>query len=288
MDEYFAVPNSQPKISIIVVCRNAAATIEATFTSIISQTYKNYEIIVIDGASSDGTQEIIKKYERQLTFWVSEPDKGIYNAMNKGIKHSTGNWFYFLNANDTLFDNNVFMRVAKTINRYPEIEMIYGDVRLTGGEKHSLEIKSTAGINQMSYFFNFSIWHQAIFYNEKIFQKTGLYNENYHIVADWEHLIRSLAVEKIPALHIPVLIANFDISGVSANHGRFSRGKRERIAVRWHYFKGSIFYWLFLDAFCKKIFNSLYKNSMLRQLINKRIAAWDTKNVLYIQEEPAK
>ena len=115
-----------PKITIITVCYNAISTIEDTIKSVLSQTYENLEYIIIDGGSIDGTIDIIKKYEKQISYWQSEPDKGVYDAMNKGIKLSTGEWINFMNAGDSFYNTEVL----QSLNLYfsdSQTDIIYGD-----------------------------------------------------------------------------------------------------------------------------------------------------------------
>lgn len=102
-----------PIISVITVCYNAAASLEETMLSVLNQTYDKVEYIVIDGGSKDGTLDIIKKYANRLAYWTSEPDKGIYDAMNKGISKATGNWVNFMNAGDLFIDNEVLSKCFK-------------------------------------------------------------------------------------------------------------------------------------------------------------------------------
>ena len=117
---------SNSKITIITVSYNAATSIEPTILSVINQTYPNIEYIVIDGGSNDGTVDIIKKYQNKISYWVSEPDKGIYDAMNKGIRMATGDWINFMNAGDTFFCdtslNLLFIPEPES-----DIDIIYGD-----------------------------------------------------------------------------------------------------------------------------------------------------------------
>ena len=117
----------KPLITIITITYNAADTIENTIKSVIEQTYSNIEYIIIDGGSKDGTVEIIKKYSKKISYWISEPDKGIYNAMNKGINHAHGAWINFMNAGDTFFDKNTIDNINfKSLNNQV-IKVIYGD-----------------------------------------------------------------------------------------------------------------------------------------------------------------
>lgn len=103
----FQIAMNVPKISIITVVRNDAPHIEQTMLSVLSQSYANIEYIVIDGGSTDGTVDVIKKYEDRLSYWISEPDGGIYPAMNKGLKHATGSWVNFMNSGDTFANDHV-------------------------------------------------------------------------------------------------------------------------------------------------------------------------------------
>lgn len=116
-----------PKVSIITVCYNAASVLEATMQSVLNQTYSNMEYIIIDGGSKDDTADIVSKYRSRIAVYVSEPDKGIYDAMNKGLKHATGEWINFMNAGDTFHDERV-------------LEDVFGDSSPFADKLHSLKI----------------------------------------------------------------------------------------------------------------------------------------------------
>ena len=115
-----------PKVSIITVVYNGIEFLEETIKSVIAQTYPNIEYIIVDGGSKDGTLDIIKKYEAHISKWISEPDKGIYDAMNKGIDLATGDWQNFLNAGDSFVDNNVLEKIFTT--NLENITLVYGDI----------------------------------------------------------------------------------------------------------------------------------------------------------------
>lgn len=116
----------KPKVTVVTVCYNAAETIEKTMLSVINQTYDNVEYLIIDGGSKDETLSIIKKYEYKISKWISEPDKGIYDAMNKAIKMATGEWINFMNAGDSFASNDVLEKIFKT--EYTEnVKFLYSD-----------------------------------------------------------------------------------------------------------------------------------------------------------------
>jgi len=138
---------SLPNITIITVSYNAVKTIEDTILSVINQTYPNIEYIIIDGGSTDGTLDIIKKYQDKITYWVSEPDKGIYDAMNKGTLKATGVWLNFMNAGDTFYDHQVLEKVFKDKD-WSNTDVIYGDVVYVYPNKE--EIRKTTSLKRIT------------------------------------------------------------------------------------------------------------------------------------------
>lgn len=115
-----------PLVSIITVCYNSVETIEKTVNSVLHQTYPNIEYIIVDGGSTDGTVDVISRYSDKITYWISEPDKGIYDAMNKGLLKATGKWVNFLNSGDWYCSNNVISKISPFLN--DESDIVYGDV----------------------------------------------------------------------------------------------------------------------------------------------------------------
>ena len=199
------------KISIIIVAFNAAKTLETSIQSILQQSYSNKELIVIDGGSTDGTLEILEKINQKGFFWISEPDKGIYDAMNKGIKKATGEWIFFLGADDYFYDNLVLEAVF-TIPDIENIDFIYGN------------IKSDSYTGFYDGEFNFekllkkNISHQSIFYRKNIFDKTGFYNLKYKTHSDWDFNLRCYENEVINTKYVDLTIAVFGKGGVSSTY----------------------------------------------------------------------
>lgn len=144
------------KISVVTVCYNAADTIEKTMLSVLNQTYHDIEYIIIDGGSTDGTVEIIRKYADRIAYWVSEPDKGIYDAMNKGIKVATGEWINFMNAGDSLFSRDTLQQF---IESYPHMDVVYGyAMYMTQGRSFRFKNSPMSEIEKKMPF-----CHQAVF-----------------------------------------------------------------------------------------------------------------------------
>ena len=167
---------NKPLITIITVCYNAVSSIEKTILSVINQTYCNIEYIIIDGGSKDGSINIIKKYEDKLSYWISEPDNGIYDAMNKGIKLASGEWINFMNCGDTFYCNTVIEDLFKKANF--DSDIIYGNTNLlllTGEYIQKGEIATDKEYMPFG--------HQASFSRTSLMKKYG-FDRNYKICAD--------------------------------------------------------------------------------------------------------
>lgn len=198
-----------PLISIITVVFNGEKTLSGTIESVLTQDYKNFEYILIDGASTDKSVSIIHKYACPSIKYISEPDLGIYDAMNKGINLAEGRWIYFLGADDTFHNSKVLNKIfsSKNIANY---DVIYANVFLKYSNKifgGSFNEKRLMGQN---------ICHQSIFYRNTLFQKYGKFNLKYPILADWEFNMRWFGDASIRRLYLNVVVANYDETGSSS------------------------------------------------------------------------
>ena len=206
---------SNVKISVITVCFNAATSIEATIRSVIRQTYPNIEYIVIDGGSTDGTVDIIKRYSDKIDYWVSEPDNGIYYAMNKGIDAATGDYLNFMNAGDGFFNDDV---VSKAVPMLDGFDFVAGIGACT--EKGKLTYgfwKPVEGSFEIKDIINGSIVnHQACFIKKDIFAKIK-YDPSYPIIADEIHFLQSIYLKKYRYKPIDLIVSRYDIDGISGN-----------------------------------------------------------------------
>ena len=170
---------NKPLISIITVVYNGEKFLEKTIQSVINQTYKNIEYIIIDGGSTDATVDIIKKYEEYISYWVSEKDAGIYDAMNKGIQIAKGEWLNFMNAGDSFYDDGIVSFVANITN--DSTTLIYGLDQLIDG-KHK-KIRNMRPLKTAYIGMPFS--HQSMFVRKRFHEK-NLYNLKYKICSDYD------------------------------------------------------------------------------------------------------
>lgn len=202
---------NKPLVTIITVCFNAIDTIEQTILSVVNQTYPNLEYIIVDGASTDGTVDLIKKYQDKITLFISEPDAGVYDAMNKGILRSKGEWVNFMNSGDTFVDNNVIEKVF-TQNISNEVMVLYGDViRCFPGYGEIVQRFNNLKVGSIQYNIN----HQSTFTNGNLIRKIK-YDLRYRIAADAK-FFNEVYKRGGVFLYVPVLISNYEAAnGISA------------------------------------------------------------------------
>jgi glycosyltransferase involved in cell wall biosynthesis len=206
------------KISLIPVCYNSGRNIESTLRSVIQQKYKNTEYIVIDGGSTDGTVEILQKYSNKVNVIVSEPDKGIYDAMNKGIQFATGDIVGTLNSDDIFCDDMVLSRVAKAFDD-GKTDAVYGDVKYIDphNDKRIIRYYSSKNFKLKHIKFGFMIAHPSFYIRKEFFYKHGYYKEKYTISGDFELLIRFLYTHRINAIYLPFPFVNMSMGGISTS-----------------------------------------------------------------------
>ncbi len=196
---------NRPRISIITPSFNQAAFLERTILSVLGQDYPNLEYIVIDGGSSDGSVDIIRKYENRLAFWVSEPDHGQAHAINKGLRRATGDWMAWQNSDD-IFYPSAFFRVAGVIQKNPEIDFIVGDIILIDENDTVLRPMCYVKPTYKSLLAEgMVLTNQAAFWKRKIHDEIGFLDENLHYGFDYEWFLRILK-HTDKSYHIPNFI----------------------------------------------------------------------------------
>lgn len=196
-----------PQLSIIIPTFNSGAVLSRALDSIVDQTFTDWEVLIMDGVSTDNTLEVAKSYNDSRIRIYSEPDKGIYDAMNKGIKKANGEWLYFLGSDDWLLNNSVLQQVfSSNIDNY---DVVYGDVEAEKLNPNHFGEWSPSKID-------FNRCHQCIFYRNDIFQQLGLYNIRYPVWADHDLNIKWYFSPNIRHKYIDVKIAHYSTGGFSS------------------------------------------------------------------------
>ncbi|CAC9483898.1 Glycosyl transferase, family 2 [uncultured Gammaproteobacteria bacterium] len=204
------------KISIITVVYNNQNTINNAIDSVLNQTYENIEYIIIDGASTDGTVDIVKSYGNKIDKFISEPDNGIYDAMNKGIVLATGDIIGILNADDFYADNTVLATVVEKM-QYEGADSLYADLDFAQQDNVNKTVRKWRSKPYKTDLFK-NGWHPAhptFFVRKNIYDKYGRFNLEFKISADYEIMLRFLVKHKISVIYLPKVLVKMRIGGVS-------------------------------------------------------------------------
>jgi len=204
------------KISIITVSYNSYGTIADTINSVLAQTYPDIEYIVIDGASSDRTKDIVTSFGQRISRFISEPDKGLYDAINKGIRLATGDIIGILNSDDFFCNNTVIEKVVESF-RENEIDAVFGDVQFVDTVTTSKVVRyySSKHFKTTRFRFGFMPAHSSFYVKRELFEKLGYYKTDYKIAADYELLIRFLYINKIRYKYLEMPFVSMRMGGVS-------------------------------------------------------------------------
>lgn len=206
------------KVSIITVNRNDKEGLEETINSVVSQTYTNYEFIIIDGESTDGSVEAIQSNSDNIHYWVSEPDSGIYNAMNKGIVKATGDYLYFLNAGDVFASNDVLSEIFK--NDLHE-NFVCGNIiwDRKGVLTEDKPYKGRDWLFSLYDLYSGFLCHQAFFIHRDMFTRYGLYDEHLRIMSDWKLFFIAIGIHHEKVQYVDVTVAIYNTDGLSSTIG---------------------------------------------------------------------
>ena len=206
-------------ISLITVTFNSAATLNSTIQSVFFQSYPSIEYIIIDGASKDGTVDVIKEYEPKFNGrmrWISEPDKGLYDAMNKGISMATGDIVGIINSDDFYHRSDIITKVTEAFQEN-EIQAVYGDVRFVHPNNLDKTVRyySSKNFSSNRFRYGFMPAHPTFFTYRKYFEEFGYYKTDYKIAADYELLIRFLYTHKLKSRYLPLDFMKMRTGGAS-------------------------------------------------------------------------
>lgn len=208
-------------ISIITATYNSAAAVRDTFESILSQSFKDYELVVVDGASKDDTLAIIREYEPRFEGrmrWVSERDRGIYDAMNKGISRATGDVIGILNSDDFYTSDDVLETVATAMDG-SDVDAVYGDIHYVndGALDKCVRYYSSAGFKRERMMQGWMPAHPSFYCRREVYQKYGLFDTSFKVAADFEQLLRLIYVENIRIQYIPKDFVTMRTGGASTD-----------------------------------------------------------------------
>lgn len=217
------------KISVITVCYNAAATIRRCINSVISQDYPHIEFIIIDGASTDGTAQIAAEYG-QVTKLVSEPDRGIYDAMNKGIAHATGNIIGFLNADDYFVDDHIISKVAQAFG-LSSARIVYGDINIVNRADKIIRRWVAGAYKGGAFNRGWMPPHPAFYAQRELFGELGGFKLDYGSAADYELMLRFMHNNGVKAYYLNSIFLHMKIGGVS-NKNVMNRVKAYRYDLK--------------------------------------------------------
>lgn len=221
-----------PKLSVITINYNNLEGLKKTIESVFSQTCKEFEYLIIDGGSTDGSVAYIESKSDAIDYWISEPDKGIYNAMNKGIELATGEYILFINSGDHLFSNKVVKSAEKYLQSY---DVIYFNLQIIS-EDNRFKIHSLPDKLKFSDFFIDSWPHPSTFTKRELFDKVGLYDENLKIFSDWKFMILALFKYQCSYLKVDKILSTFYLGGISSQTDLFG----ERNQVLKEFFNGYV------------------------------------------------
>lgn len=243
------------KLSIITINYNNAQGLEKTIKSIVNQNYRDFEYIVIDGNSSDNSRTVIERYANKIDYWVSEPDSGIYNAMNKGIRRANGEYLLFINSGDCLKDNASMQEI---MNQLTGEDIIYFDldVYYSAG---SIVNKSYPDNLTFEYFLTKTLPHPASFIKKRLFEKYGLYDENFKICSDWAFFIDVIGDKKSSYKHVKNSFSVFFFDGISSAPQSVELMRKEKVEFLIRKYR---------------LFRGLYRKRELQKIQNTKNYFW--------------
>ena len=243
-----------PKFSVITVCYNAQATIEDTIQSVIAQTYHHVEYIIVDGASKDRTLSIINRYRDRIATVVSEPDKGLYDAMNKGLRLATGDYVCFLNAGDSFHEDDTLQQMVHTLRELTELpDVLYGETELVDAEGHFVRMRRLQAPEHLtwhSFRHGMLVCHQAFFAKRTLAEP---YDLSYRFSADFDWCIRIMKKSKV--LHNTHLtLIDYLEEGMTTRNHKASLHERFRIMTKHYGWLSTVVHhaWFVVRAMIKK------------------------------------
>ena len=223
------------RLSIITINRNNAVGLDETLQSVANQTFREFEYVVIDGASTDGSIEVIKKHETEFAHlkWVSEPDSGIYNAMNKGVRMASGDYIQILNSGDRLAAPDVTHRMLAALEMAGNPSIFYGNMVKCFPNGHKRVDKSFAGQEiTMLGMYTGTLNHDPAYIRHDLFEKYGYYDESLKIVSDWKWYTQAIIFGGEKPQYVDIDVTLFDMTGISETNKDLDKAERKQVLTQ--------------------------------------------------------
>ncbi len=264
--------DTTPRITVIIAVYNGAKTLQQCLDSVAQQSHPHVELIVIDGGSKDGTVELLKANEANITYWVSEPDRGIYDAWNKALKKVRGDWVIFMGADDRFSDSQVLSNVANILKPLSsDVMWAYGQVVFMGREGRSLKLGEPWEKVAKRFDIGMAVPHQAVFHRRQLFECLGGFELTYRIAGDYAMLLKTVKKGFLPE-YFPLCVSCVGGEGVSSRPQMALRSLIEVSRARRNLGVGPTYplswAWDCLKALAKSGLNVLMTEDQLRRLIN--------------------
>lgn len=263
--DYFKISSeNKPLITVITVVFNGENYLEQSILSVIEQDYDNVEYIIIDGGSTDGTLDIIRRHENQIDYWISESDKGVYDAFNKGVQCASGDWICFLGCDDYFWDpQSLFLMLPSLIANYQLAKLVYGNMAVINKDDHLFYINGEPwDIAKAKLGYGMAVPHPGLMHHKSWFLKYGLFDCSYKIAGDYEMLLRG---QREQVVYIPEIIVGMRQGGISSNpHNTIKSLHEMRLAQKKNGMK--FLEWRFIAAFLR-----VYIRLMLQTVLGEKI-----------------
>lgn len=262
--------DSIPTISVITVCYNGAHLLKKTIESVIEQSYEGIEYIIIDGASNDNTQEIVKSYGNKIQKFISEPDSGLYEAMNKGIKNATGDLVIFLNAGDYYVSSKLFEYFIPKLN-YSKADVFFGRFIWETPQTKDIVLSDNTSVIYDWNLKSLNFPHPATLYKRSVLLQLGLFDETYKILADYEWNVRALVKYKTPFQYINIITVRFTADGISNNDSNKNIFHYESDKISNQYYNPKWIFYFVEKYLVKNIWLSNFLQKVIAKCYNKRL-----------------
>jgi glycosyltransferase involved in cell wall biosynthesis len=243
-------------LSVITVNRNDAEGLGRSVASVLSQEQADFEYLVVDGGSTDGSLEVIRSAQARIAWWASEPDGGIYEAMNKGIARAKGDYCLFLNSGDSLLGSDAIARICAALAEGPDV--LYSDLLIVDGGKARLD-RNPRKVSA-SYFLINTLNHQNSVVKRSLFSEFGPYRQDLRIASDWFFFLKASSARKLWFKYFPTPIAEYDASGLSSRPEGAALNERERAACKKELFSGMEPIAEELEAFANTVYGSILRH----------------------------